>query len=100
MECTYCGREVKPTVHRREGQALYVVDYYRLLTGRLERVVMQDPLAETALLEFHKLLDPRWVIACVDCYGREDIRVELNHLFAAVPEVTEAAEEIAGRSGS
>jgi hypothetical protein len=92
VECTYCGREVKPTVHRHEGRTLYTVDYYRLLTGRLERVVMQDPLAEKALFEFHKLLDPRWVITCVDCYDREEIRAELNLLFAAVPEKAEAAE--------
>jgi hypothetical protein len=92
VECTYCGREVKPTIHRREGPTLYRVDYYRLLTGRLERVVMQDPLAEKAIVEFYKLLDPRWVIACVDCYRNEDTRIELNHLFAAVPEPTTEAD--------
>jgi hypothetical protein len=65
---------------------LYEVDYYILLTGRLERTVMQDMFKESAQIEFHKLLDPRWVVTCADCIAREDTERELEQMFSGVPD--------------
>ena len=86
MECTFCGREVKPTVHRREGFPPFTVDYYLLLTGKLERTVMQDLLAESARVEFYKLVEPRWVVTCAECYRQEATAAELVRWFAGLPE--------------
>ena len=87
MQCSFCGREVKPTVHRREGTPLFEVDYYLLLTGELERVTMQNPLDDKAVIEFHKMVKPEWVYCCVDCFGSENVRSELERKFYEVNEV-------------
>jgi hypothetical protein len=84
--CTHCGREVKPTVHRRRGEKVYEVDYYRLVTGELSRVAMQNPRDESEMIEFYKLDRPRLVVTCVDCFGKDAVRKELDGLFAGVPE--------------
>ncbi len=93
VQCSFCGREVKPTVHRREGTPLFEVDYYLLLTGELERVSMQNPLDDEAVIEFHKMIEPEWVYCCVDCFGDEKIRSELERKFTEVPEVDESDSE-------
>ena len=83
--CSHCGREVRPTFHRRRGETLYQVDYYRLLTGELSKMVMQDQRDESKTVEFYKLTQPRFVITCVDCFAREEVRAELEELFSGVP---------------
>jgi hypothetical protein len=69
------------------------VDYYLLLTGDLERTVMQDLTAEDTVVEFFKLLSPRWVVSCVDCYAKADTIMELERLFSGRPETMSPGEE-------
>jgi len=92
MECSYCGQEVFPTVHRRDGNPPYRVGYYRLLTGKLIPVTMQNPRNVSETIEFFKLVEPRWVIACVNCFERTEVREELEKLFSGVPEVKKSPE--------
>ena len=84
--CSHCGREVRKTVHKREGNSVFKVDYYTLLTGVLSKTIIQDPSDETDKLEFYKLTNPRWVITCKDCYEKPEIRSELERLFSGTPE--------------
>jgi len=84
--CSHCGREVKPTVHRRSGDKLFEVDYYRLVTGELARVAIRNPRDESELMEFYKLTRPRFVVTCVDCFDKESVKKELDKLFSGVPE--------------
>ncbi len=86
MRCSRCGREVGPTTHRRETENPYRVDYYRLLTGNLERVAIQNPRDETEILEFYKLNDPRFVVTCADCLRLPGVEEELEALFSGVPD--------------
>jgi len=85
VECSYCGREVKPTLHRREGEPLWRVDYYVLLGGDLQKMTMQNPRGESESMEFYKLIKPRWVIACADCLNKDEVAKELEELFSGVP---------------
>ena len=85
VECSYCGREVKPTTHRREGEPPWEVDYYMLLTGALQKMTMQNPRDESETIEFYKLTAPRWVIACAECFRKEGVAKELEELFSGVP---------------
>lgn len=89
MDCSYCGKPVNPTIHRRSGEPLYKVGYYRLFTGDLQLIGMQKPGEENEIIEFFKLLNPRWVVACADCFADEKIKAELAELFSGVPTVTE-----------
>lgn len=86
MDCSHCGQEVIPTSHRREGTPLFRVGYYRLLTGALEPMSMQNPRDPAETIEFFKLLEPRWVITCPDCLKKKEIQDELEFLFSGVPE--------------
>jgi hypothetical protein len=86
VQCDFCGREVKPTVHRREGRPLYQVDYYALVTGKLERTVMQDMFKESGETEFFKLVEPRTVAVCIECFEKEGPAAELERMFSGVPE--------------
>lgn len=86
LECTFCGREVKPTVHRRETKPLYEVDYYIILSGELEKVTMQNPLDESETIEFHKMVKPIWVVACADCCQDENKRARMDEMFSGLPE--------------
>jgi len=83
--CSFCGREVKGTVHAREGNPPFKVDYYCLLTGRPEHVLMQENTEESETREFHKLTQPEWVYCCVDCFSKKEIRDKLEDLFSSVP---------------
>ena len=87
LDCSYCGKPVSPTVHRRSGAPPYEVGYYRLLTGDLQLLAMQKPGEETVIVEFFKLLNPRWVAACRNCFADDRIQRELADLFSGVPEI-------------
>ena len=90
MDCSYCGKEVFPTVHRRSGNVPYEVGYYRLFTGDLQLIGMQKPGEENEMIEFFKLLNPHWVVACPVCLADPKIQAELTEKFTGIPAVTEA----------
>ena len=92
--CSYCGRQVNPTLHRRSGDKAFEVDYYRLITGQLSKMVMQDPRDESQQIEFYKLSLPRAVIACRDCIQKQEVESDLESLFSGVP--GNGGEEAAG----
>ncbi len=75
-------------MHRRRGEKVYEVDYYRLVTGELGKVAMQNPRDESEVIEFYKVSRPRLVVTCVDCFSKEAVRQELDELFAGVPAET------------
>lgn len=85
MDCSYCGKPVKPTLHHRAGGVLYEVGFYRLFTGDLQLIGMQKPGEENEIVEFYKLLNPHWVVACASCFADAKIQAELTELFAGVP---------------
>ncbi len=85
MQCSHCGREVKATVHAREEDPGYRVDYYLLLTGDLEEVSIKNPRDESDVMEFYKLKNPRRVITCSDCLGKKEVSGELDRLFSGAP---------------
>ena len=84
--CSFCGREVKPTMHRREGTRPWEVDYYRQLTGDVAKISINNPRDEAEIFEFHKLTEPRFVIACADCIKKPEVEKELVQMFSGVPE--------------
>jgi hypothetical protein len=90
LDCSYCGKEVHPTIHRRTGGVAYEVGYYRLFTGDLQLIGMQKPGEENEIVEFFKLLNPHWVVACPVCFADSKIQAELTAAFAGIPAVTEA----------
>lgn len=94
MECSHCGATVTPTVHRREGQPAYEVGYYRLLTGKLQAMTMQNPRDPAETIEFYKLLEPRWVVTCPRCMARPEIQEELEELFSGIPEKKDASSGV------
>jgi hypothetical protein len=85
LQCSHCGREVKPTVHLRNANPGYRVDYYLLITGDLEEVAMKNPRDESEVMEFYKLNNPRQVITCSECASRKSVQEELQRLFSGVP---------------
>lgn len=86
MECTHCGRKVNPTVHIRNADSGYKVDYYILWTGDLEEVAIKNPRDESVTLEFYKLSNPRMVVTCSDCMKKSEVKARLDEMFSTVPE--------------
>ncbi len=89
MECSFCSREVEPTLHRRNGDPSYKVDYYRLFTGELSQVIIQNPGDESGDIEFYKLSSAREVIVCADCFARDEVKQEMEKMFSGAPEQKE-----------
>jgi hypothetical protein len=85
LECSFCGREVKSTIHKRDKNGPFLVDYYNLLTGSLEKVAIQNPRDETEMLEFHKLTQPKFIKACVDCFKDDKIKKQMDEMFSGIP---------------
>jgi hypothetical protein len=73
-------------MHRRKGAKVFEVDYYRLITGDLSKMVMQDLKDESQQIEFYKITKPRLVITCVDCWQKDEVRKNLDELFSGIPE--------------
>lgn len=90
LDCSYCGKPVLSTIHRRSGGVPYEVGYFRLLTGDLQLIGIQKPGEENEIVEFFKLLNPRWVVACPFCFADDKIQAELTEQFEGIPAVTEA----------
>jgi len=91
LNCTHCGREVKSTIHRKEGTPQFLVDYYLLFTGTLSKIIMQSDSEESETMEFYKLSQPRWVVTCCDCYKNDKIHSDLEDLFSGVPAEADTA---------
>ncbi|MFN8627767.1 MAG: hypothetical protein U0587_17535 [Candidatus Binatia bacterium] len=93
LHCTHCGRPVGDTIHNRSS---YAVDYYTLHTGTVEPMTMQrtdEPYGSVTVL---KLVAPRTIVTCADCYRRSAIQEERDLLFR--PERS-AADKTAAASG-
>ncbi len=69
MNCSICKREVKPTVHTREG---YKVDAYRLYTGEVAPVTVKDEKDEE--IKFLKLESPCIVVICTGCFEKAEVK--------------------------
>ncbi len=92
MNCHSCGREVKPTMHKREGAPLYRVDYYTLVTGTLSHTSIQNPNAESEFIEYYKLSDPRTIVTCAECMNDGKVAANLDELFRELPEERDGRE--------
>ena len=69
MDCSICKREVKPTIHTREG---YKIDAYRLYTGEPAPVTIKDERDEE--IKFLKLERPRIVVICENCFKKPEVK--------------------------
>jgi hypothetical protein len=93
LECSFCGNEVKPTIHRREGSPPYEVGYYILLTGNLHQRIIKDPSDESRDLEFYHVTDPQWIITCAECFRKKEVQDKLEEYFTYLPEETDTEDE-------
>ncbi len=93
MECSFCGKEVKPTIHRREGRPPYEVGYYILLTGNLHQRIIKNPRDDSENYEFYQLTDPQWIITCTQCFQKQDVQNKLDEYFTYLPEEPEQEAE-------
>lgn len=78
LHCTHCGRPVGETIHTR---STYAVDYYALHTGVVEPMTIQRSDEPYGSLTVLKLIAPRTVVTCADCYRQPAIRDERDLLF-------------------
>lgn len=93
LHCTHCGRPVGETVHTRTS---YAVDFYVLHTGAVEPLTMQrtdEPYGSVTVL---KLIAPRTVVTCADCYRQPTIQEERDLLFRPESSATDQPEAATG----
>jgi len=86
LKCRFCGREVKETVHSKKIPQGYRVDYYLVWTGDLSPIIMKNPRDEREVMQFFKVSKMRRVVACSDCFQKDDVKKELEAAFKEVPE--------------
>lgn len=89
MDCSFCGKPLPPTIHRKDGDPPYRVGYYRLLTGKLHHRIMKNPRNEAETIEFYYLSDPIWVLTCSQCFKKPEVASNLDELFSGLPEIVE-----------
>jgi hypothetical protein len=85
LKCQFCGREVKPTVHSKKLPQGYKVDYYLVWTGELEPVIINNPKDEREMSQFYKVEKLHAVVACTDCYQKQEVQDEMESQFKKVP---------------
>jgi hypothetical protein len=93
LKCGFCGREVKETVHSKKLPQGYQVDYYQVWTGDLEPTIMKNPRDEREVLQFFKVSKMRRVIACSDCFPKNNVKNELDAAFKDVPEAQNVPDD-------
>jgi hypothetical protein len=79
MQCNHCGREVEQTLH---WQKAYRVDYYLLHTGATEWAYFVNPKFDAPPVRYRKLIQPRDIITCIDCYALPHVRRRLDDDFS------------------
>jgi hypothetical protein len=86
LHCDHCGRPVRETQHTRSS---YAVDYYSVWGGDGEvcSFVGEDGQRGATYV---KLLEPRRLTTCVNCYAQAVVQAERNRCFQ--PERTPAAQ--------
>jgi hypothetical protein len=84
LHCDHCGRPVRETQHTRSS---YAVDYYSVHGGHGEvcSFVGEDGQRGATYL---KLLDPRRVTSCVQCYGEASVQAARDRSFRPEREAT------------
>jgi len=95
LKCQFCGREVKGTVHSRKLPQGYKIDYYLVWTGELAPIIMKNPKDEQEITQFYKVEKLQPVVACADCYQKQEVQEQMERQFKEVPEgkLAEANEE-------
>jgi len=73
--CTYCGRPVRETIHRRNG---YSVDYYLMRTGVTAEVSLRGNEEDEEVFTYRRLVKPEEVITCSQCYQKPAVRQDLE----------------------
>jgi hypothetical protein len=94
LHCDHCGREVGETVHTRSS---YAVDYYVLYTGAVEPMTIQHADEPSGTITVLKLVEPRTVVTCADCYRQPNIQEARDLLFR--PERSSARAAAAASGG-
>lgn len=97
LKCKFCGRDVKETVHSKKLPRGFHVDYYLVWTGELTPVVMKSPRDEREVMQFYKVDRLLPLVACCDCFEKEDVKAELERAFTEVPEVSVPQENGEGK---
>jgi hypothetical protein len=77
LRCDHCGRSVRETQHTRSS---YTVDYYSVFGGAGEVCSFIGDDGQRGAT-YVKLLDPRQVTSCVQCYHQAAVQAERNHCF-------------------
>ena len=77
LHCDHCGRMVRETQHTRSA---YTVDYYSVRGGNGEvcSFIGEDGQRGATYI---KLLDPREVTTCVQCYRQSSVQSERDRCF-------------------
>ena len=89
LKCSFCNREVKGTVHSRSFPEGFKVDYYLVWTGKLIPMIMKSQKDERELVQFYRIQEASPLVACQDCYEKEEIKAQLEKAFTEVPEKVE-----------
>ena len=90
MQCHHCEREVRETVH---WQKAYRVDFYLLHTGQTEWAYFVNPKEDADPVRYRRLIQPKDIITCVDCYALPKIRQLLDDDISGRHPLCAAAEE-------
>jgi len=86
LHCDHCGRSVRETQHTRSS---YVVDYYSVQGGHGEVCSFAGDDGQRGGT-YVKLLDPRELTTCVQCYGKASVQADRDRCFR--PERESAAQ--------
>ena len=77
LHCDHCGRPVRETQHTRSA---YTVDYYSVRGGNGEVCSFIGDDGQRGAM-YVKLLDPREVTTCVQCYRQPSVQAERDRCF-------------------
>lgn len=77
MRCDHCGRPVRGTCHTRND---YAVDYYAVHGGRGEVCELVGNYANRGG-SYVRLLEPRALISCAQCYRLATVQAERDRCF-------------------
>ena len=65
------------------------MDYYLVWTGNLAPMIMKSQKDEREMIQFYRLQEIYPLVACKECYEKEEVRAQMEKAFKEVPEEPE-----------